>query len=210
LSGAAACGPPLAGRPASVVSGDVATTDCAGGAGGKRDQAGQVRDSLARIIDSLELEERHRRLLRDRWLDQVVWMEGAAKRDQQRYLALRLTAILGAVLVPALVGPTASGDVPALRWLGLAVSVVVAAASAVEGFLHFGDRWRHYRSMVERLKSEGWRYFELTGIYAACKTHAAGFGTFTERVEQILAEDVRAYISVVTAEHRNQQAEPPG
>ena len=48
-----------------------------------------------------------------------------------------------------------------------AVSLVVALSAAVEGFFRFGDRWRHYRSLVEELKSEGWSFHELSGPYRA-------------------------------------------
>jgi hypothetical protein len=179
------------------------------GTGRKRDVVAETHSSFLPVIDSLELTDRQRSLLRDRWLNQVAWMEKTAKRDQRRYYALRLTAILGAVLVPALVGPsTSSGGDAALRWVGLVVSVVVAATTAVEGFLHYGDRWRHYRSTAERLKSEGWQYFELTGAYGSLTKHADGFRAFTERVEKILGEDVRQYLEVVTADRGDQRGHP--
>ena len=91
-------------------------------------------------------------------------MEAAAQRTRTRYYALRLTTVVGAVIVPALVSINALGGAEtAITWLTFAVSLVVAVSAAVEGFFRFGDRWRHYRSLVEELKSEGWDFHELSG-----------------------------------------------
>ena len=91
-------------------------------------------------------------------------MEAAAQRTRTRYYALRLTTVVGAVIVPALVSINAVGGTRGrVTWLTFAVSLVVAVSAAVEGFFRFGDRWRHYRSLVEELKSEGWDFHELSG-----------------------------------------------
>ena len=42
---------------------------------------------------------------------------------------------------------------------------MVAITASVEGFFHFGDRWRHYRVNAELLKSEGWQYLTGSGGY---------------------------------------------
>ena len=64
----------------------------------------------------------------------------------------------------------------------------MAVSAAVEGFFRFGDRWRHYRSLVEELKSEGWDFHELTGSYRAeGATFESAFPTFVQRVNDVLA-----------------------
>jgi hypothetical protein len=126
-------------------------------------------------------------------------MEAAAQRTRTRYYALRLTTIAGAVIVPALVSINAVGGAEAaITWLTFAVSLVVALSAAVEGFVRFGDRWRHYRSLVEELKSEGWSFRELSGPYRVeGTTHGTVFPTFVERVNQLLARETQTYISEI-------------
>ena len=93
-------------------------------------------------------------------------MEAAAQRTRTRYYGLRLITIAGAVIVPALVSINAVGGTrEAITWITFAVSLVVALSAAVEGFVRFGDRWRHYRGLVEELKLEGWAFHELSGPY---------------------------------------------
>ena len=41
--------------------------------------------------------------MRSRWLDQIVWLEGKANGSQRWYYGLRLVAIVGGLIVPALI-----------------------------------------------------------------------------------------------------------
>jgi hypothetical protein len=140
--------------------------------------------------------------MRSRWLDQIVWLEGKANGSQRWYYGLRLLAIVGGLVVPALVSLNVNendlGDT--IVWVTFSLSLVVAIAVAVEGFFHFGDRWRHYRRTVEVLKSQGWQLYELSGAYATFRTHGAAFRSFTATVEALIAEDVDTYVSRVMRE----------
>ena len=65
----------------------------------------EMKQSLGEIIASLDaLDPLQRDFLTRRWLDQLLWMEGAAQKAQRRYFRLRLVTVVGAVVVPALVG----------------------------------------------------------------------------------------------------------
>jgi len=158
-----------------------------------------LRDDLGKMVTSLALSEEQRHFVASRWLENVLWMEGAAQHTRTRYYGLRLITIVGAVIVPALVSINAVGGTKeAITWLTFVVSLVVALSAAAEGFFRFGDRWRHYRSLVEELKSEGWALHELTGPYAADgATQATAFPAFVERVDALLARETQTYISEI-------------
>lgn len=167
----------------------------------------EVKRTLSEVIASLDgLTALQKDFLTRRWLDQVIWMEGAAARAQRRYYRLRLITVVGAVIVPALVSLELGGDAnEAVPWLTFAVSLVVAASAAVEEFFHFGERWRHYRRTVERLKAEGWLFFELVGDYGAAQNgHVGAFERFAARVEDLLREDVDVYVTEVVRERKEQ------
>ena len=155
------------------------------------------------IIDALALDEMQKRFLRSRWLDQVIWMEGKAAQTQRRYYRLRMTTVVGAVIVPTLVSLEAfgAGVGEVVRVITLVASTVVAVSAAIEQFFRFGERWQHYRRTVEQLKSEGWLFFELTGSYAQDGApHAALFPSFAKRVEELIQSDVEVFVTEVTAE----------
>lgn len=121
----------------------------------------QVRAEIGTLIEALELPELNKQFLRARWLEQVIWMDEKAWNSVLRHNVLRLTTIIGGVIVPALVswnvGNSAGADL--IKALTVIVSLVVALSAAVEEFFHYGERWRHYRRTVEALKSEGWQFF---------------------------------------------------
>jgi hypothetical protein len=166
-----------------------------------------VEQELGPLIDALELDDQDRLFMRSRWLNQVTWLERKAKDNQKRYYALRVISIVGGIVVPALVSVNVTGDArTALSWTTFAVSLAVALAVAIEGFFHYGDRWRHYRRTVELLKSHGWQLFELAGAYATFGTHREAFRSFASTVEGLIVEDVEVYLNRVVREKPKEDA----
>jgi hypothetical protein len=162
-----------------------------------------LKGEFGQLVDELDLDPQRKRLLRSRWLDQVAWLEGKAGRSRNRYYALRLTTLVGALLVPALAtldpaDGTAKNVVRVATWI---VGLVVATSAAIEGFFHYGDRWRTYRRTAELLKTEGWLYLQLSGRYSANgATHADVYPVFALRVEELIQADVDNYLTKVTAD----------
>jgi len=162
------------------------------------------------LIGELGLSPLRRRFLQSRWLDQLMWVEGRATRNRNRYYFWRLITILGGVTVPALVTLNLNGPVRApLSWATFGVSLLVAISAAVEGFFRYGERWRHYRRTAELLKTEGWQFFQLTGHYRRYTTHTSAYPLFASRVEDILQQDIDAYITTVAAEPADKQPNKP-
>jgi hypothetical protein len=169
----------------------------------------RLRSELGELVDELELSEIERRALRARFLDRVLWAEKRATDARRAYYAVRMTAILGGVLVPALVSLNI-GDTGAevIRWVTFGVSLIVAMAIATEEFFHFGDRWRHYRRVAEWLKQEGWEFLQLTSEYRN-RTHAQAFPLFARKIERLVHEDVEKFVSEIVYDKRDQGVRRP-
>ena len=168
---------------------------------------GFLKQDLGGLVESLELSDLQKHLLRSRWLDQVLWMEGKAGSAQKRYYTLRLIAIVGGVIVPALVGLKISdrGFSDLTHWTTFGVSLIVAISIAVEEFFHYGERWRHYRRTVESLKIEGWQFFQLAGPYQQLGTHGKAFPDFAAQVEKICRQEVDVFITEVAKEKKEEK-----
>ncbi|NLG50766.1 MAG: DUF4231 domain-containing protein [Chloroflexi bacterium] len=166
-----------------------------------------LTNELEQMIDALNLSELRKRALKARWLDSVNWMGNRAQLAQKWYYALRLTAIVGAILIPTSVTVSRVSTLEGFAWVSMGLGVLVAIASAVEEFFHFGERWRHYRSTVETLKIEGWQFFQLTGPYSRRKTHADAYEKFAGRVEETLNRDVAVYIREIAGDQDEERAE---
>jgi hypothetical protein len=172
------------------------------------------RDKLAQefkdLIDSLDLDDRRKQFLQARWLDQVLWMEQEAQEANRWYYTLRLSAIVGGVIVPALVSLNVSGQAALwARWGVFVISLGVAISVTVEEFFRYGDRWRHYRQTVEILKNEGWRFFQLTGPYRRYPDHSQAYARFAEQVEEICQRDVQTYITKIVEEKSTPSNQAP-
>lgn len=163
-----------------------------------------------KLFEMLELREPQRQYLRSRWLDQVLWMESRAGKSRDRYYKLRLTSIIGGVIVPILVGLNVNDQRIAnvLRNVTIGLSTVVAVSAAVEEFFHYGERWRHYRRSVETLKTQGWQFSQLTGLYASYGTHSEAFQIFAAQVEDIIQKDVELYATQVAQANSKKEDGP--
>lgn len=168
-----------------------------------------LKQDMGSLIESesLQLAELQKHPLRSRWLEQVLWMEGKAISAQNRYYALRLTAIVGGVIVPALVSLKIAGNNISgfINWLTFAISLIVAISVAVEEFFHYGERWRHYRRTVECLKMEGWQFFQLAGFYKQFENHSQAFSDFAAQVERICRQGVDVFITEVAQEKKGKE-----
>ena len=175
----------------------------------KESESSRLERDLGKLIDSIELPEVQTQFLRSRWLDQVLFMERAAGRARRRYYVVRMVIVIGAVIVPALVSLNLTGDAgAATNWAAFAISLLVAACAAIDGFFQFGVRWRHYRRTVEQLKSEGWTFAQLSGPYRRQgATHESAFPDFVARVEAALGQEVEGYLRAVTREAEKKQEE---
>ncbi len=168
-----------------------------------------LKKQFQELISKLKLNELQKTFLISRWLDQLMWMEGAATKARDRYYALRIVTIVGGVLLPALVSLNIGGNQVAqlLIFLTFAISQLVAISAALEEFFHYGERWRLYRRTSESLKSRGWQFFQLTGSYLDYKNHAEAFSIFSSHIEEIIQQDVEVYSSKVVQDKKQAEAQ---
>lgn len=170
-----------------------------------------LRQEMSGLIDQLELPEIYKQSLRGRWLDQTIWADKKADQCRRWHYRMRLTTIIGGVVLPALVGINfqVGRNNNFLRvwfpYLTFGLSQVIAVSAAIEEFCRFGDRWRQYRQMAEDLKTEGWQYLQGSGLYEKAKTPIDSYSMFASRVESIIKNDVQSYISQLMQDQAKQE-----
>jgi hypothetical protein len=169
------------------------------------------KSDLDGLVEMLELSELQKHFMRSRWLDQVQWMEGKAGKAKKRYYTLRLTTIIGGVLVPIIISMNFNNQrVNNLaRWISISLGGLVAISSAVDEFFHYGERWQHYRRTTESLKIQGWQFSQLSGLYQTYETHKQAFPAFASHVENILQHDVEVYMTQVEADTKEENKDKP-
>jgi hypothetical protein len=150
---------------------------------------------LREAFAALELPEAQRRQLESRYIEYVAWLERNASGSRRWHYAFRLTAIVGSVLVTSMSSAEVLGSPSrAISWTLLATRLAVGVAISVDGFLNLGERWRHYRGAVERLKSEGWTFIQRAAPYDQASdvevVHA-----FATAVENLIRDENSEYIT---------------
>lgn len=172
-----------------------------------------LREDFNQLFNALDLDERQRKFLRSRWLDQVLWMEKKAAECRDNYHLFRKTAIILGIIVPIIIGIQTENEQIniALKYVAIILSGMVAICSAIEEFHHYGERWFHYRRTAESLKSQGWIFSQLGGAYKSYNSHKDAFNTFAEQVEEILERDVEYFVTQMNrkdkSEDNNKQEE---
>jgi uncharacterized protein YigE (DUF2233 family) len=109
--------------------------------------------------------------------------------------------------VPVLVGLSTSDETArlALQLLTVFISLMVAAAAAIENVKKYGDSWRTFRTAAEELYREKSLYDVQTGAYRSSKRP---FLLFVERTEDIVAKQNGAWSTLHEEQIRKQAAEP--
>ena len=169
--------------------------------GKKNDYRQYLNQTLGGLIDELTISALRKSFLKNRWLDQLLWLEGRAKREQNRYYRLKLIAIVGGTLVPAMVGFNGFQGTndnrlqTAAAYAAFGISQTVAISVALEEFFAHGKKYLAYRNTAESLKSEGWQYFQLAGPYQQHETHEDAYTQFAQRIEQYIQQDVKGFVT---------------
>lgn len=111
---------------------------------------------------------------------------------------------LGGVVVPALLSiqsPTSDYSMP-LYWTTWAISLTVTILHNFSAIFRFDKKFVGIHSTYERLRGEGWQYFELSGRYSGHHghgppTHQNQFMYFVNNVEKLrLAQIEEEYTSI--------------
>lgn len=160
--------------------------------------------ALKNVISDLEyLSETQRQSIIDRWLNYVIWWDSRATENKRKHYRYRRIVVIGGVVLPALVGTTATlslssltkEQVNVIQWAAFALSLIVGICTALEELYHHGDLWRDKRAAGEILKCEGWRYFQLVGKYKG-KTHVQAYADFASTVEDMIEHEIKDYLLV--------------
>ena len=169
-----------------------------------------LKKEFTTLIDTLELSDLDKQFMKSRWLDQLLWLEGRAKSTKKWSSRLRLMTIIGGVLVPAFVSLNFNDNMfgQYIGWVTFGLSQIVAVSASVEEYFGFSEKQTLYRKTAESLKSEAWKFFQLTGSYNKYSNHSSAYSIFAFRIEKFIQEDVQAIVELAketTNEEKQQQ-----
>jgi len=137
------------------------------------------------------------RILEVRYISIIKDYEYRITYTDWLYHISRTTVSLGSVVVPALLSiqsPTGVNSLT-LYWTTWTISFLVTVCHNCNNIFRFDKKFFGLHSTLERLKSEGWQYLELSGHYSghhghAPPTHLNQYVYFVNSIERIKLKQV--------------------
>ena len=122
------------------------------------------------LSDDHEESERMKRILKKRFVSQVVLYEFKATRVGRRYNSLRFVVTVGSMILPTLQTIQTDPKVVSIDdyvfWAAIGTSLTVMIANGMIQMFGFDKKYTIYHLAVEKMKAIGWQWLERSGKYA--------------------------------------------
>lgn len=165
------------------------------------------RPSFLAILDELQLSEIQKQIIRTRYLSILENFQRRSRNYSYVFFSGHFIITVGSLFVPALLSIqnsdksfTFTGESFAVHvyWATFVISLLVTIFNGILTLFKIDKKYYFLNTTLERLRSEGWQYFGLTGRYSGHllgetklkPTHDNQFVYFTHYIEKIKMKQV--------------------
>ncbi len=162
------------------------------------------RSNFQNILQDLDLSEVHKEIIRIRYLSILENFQRRARNYSYVFFSGHFIVTVGSLFVPALLSIQNSDKNYSfgvnfsiqVYWTTFVISLLVTIFNGILTLFKVDKKHYFLNTTLERLRSEGWQYFSLTGRYSGHlighqkPTHANQFMYFTHYVEKIKLKQV--------------------
>lgn len=155
---------------------------------------GNIINNLNEIIDELELDLKKKFMLKNRFVEQVQLYDKKSKVAEFFYIFFSIFVTIGSIILPALLSIQQldySEDDSVdeeyrtkVYWITWGLSLLVSIFNGILQLFSLGKQYVSYNTTREKMISEAWQYFTLSGDYQDT-THEESFTDFCEEIEKI-------------------------
>jgi hypothetical protein len=155
---------------------------------------GDIVNNLNEIIDELELDPKKKLMLKRRFVAQVELYNKKSKVAEFFYIFFSIFVTIGSIILPALLSIQQldySEDDSVdeeyrekVYWTTWGLSLLVSIFNGLLQLFSLGKQYVSYNQTREKMISEAWQYFTLSGDYQD-STHEESFNEFCEEIEKI-------------------------
>jgi hypothetical protein len=140
------------------------------------------------LIDNLKLDKYQKSILKKRFAKLVIQYENSSKKIDCKYNSCRMIISIGSMILPTLQTIQNNENVAEWKneifWAAIATSLGVMISNNLISMFSLDRRYIMYSITAEKLKSIGWKYFELSDMFSG-KTHKENWVMFWNEVEKI-------------------------
>jgi hypothetical protein len=152
------------------------------------------------ILNTLTLSDINKEIIRARYLTILRNLQRRATNYSRVYYGGNISITIGSLFVPALLSIQYSDKDKAfagydyqiyLFWGTWCISLIVTITNAIMIFFKIDKKYYILNTALERLRTEGWQYFQLTGRYSGylidhnTPTHENQFVHFCHYIEKL-------------------------
>ena len=163
------------------------------------------RSNFQNILKELELTEVQKEIIKIRYLSMLESFQRRTRNYSYIFFTGHLIITVGSLFVPALLSIqnsdnsftfTGSDFSVQIYWTTFTVSLLVTIFNGILTLFKVDKKYYFLNTTLERLRSEGWQYFSLTGRYSGHliehnkPTHSNQFVYFTHYIEKIKMKQV--------------------
>ena len=127
------------------------------------------------VLETSIVEEHFKNSIRRRYIHLLEEFQIRATRYSLLYHIGHLIITVGSLIVPALLSVQYTNSLAAYQtniyWLTWTLSLLVTTFNGVLVLFKVDKKYHSLHTTLERLRSEGWQYLELTGRYAGNLLH---------------------------------------
>jgi len=124
------------------------------------------------VLSSLTIHETRKNSVRQRYLELLRTFENRTCRYTFMFYLGHLIITVGSLIVPGLLTVQYTENSQSnIYWITWAVSLLVTTFNAIMIMFKVDKKYYSLHTTLERLRSEGWQYLELTGRYSGVLTH---------------------------------------
>jgi hypothetical protein len=163
------------------------------------------RSGFQNILQSIELSDIQKQILQTRYLSILENFQRRSRNYSYVFFAGHFIVTVGSLFVPALLSIEKSDKIYTLTaanfsiqiyWITFVISLLVTISNGILTLFKVDKKYYFLNTTLERLRSEGWQYFSLTGRYSGqlvkhkIPSHANQFIYFTHYIEKIKMKQV--------------------
>ncbi len=154
----------------------------------------ELTDIFLKTESGKELENL-REYIKARVAPGVLWYQEQGDRAEHRYLGMQVTAVVLGAIVPVLINVS----LPVINTNNLTtlLSLVVVVVVALEGVLHYRERYRNYRTAAYALEQECFNCFLRAPPYHQCKDNEL-CSQFVKNAEGYIGQEVASTLKTMT------------
>lgn len=157
------------------------------------------KKQLDKMIESLDLDENQKLVIKKNWLDYLSFLDDRAGRDWFFKSSLQFMTLITSILIPVIANIVTEDSTNILdnefgKIVITILGIIAALSSGIHQLFEFEKRWLHYRKSAETVRIEGEDFFALVGNYRNIESHKAASREFLDEISTIKKNESQVYM----------------